>query len=75
VRVLFGTGLRLIVIVALVAAVAIAPTLFVYRSRCRSAGHIEARWRVSLPGHQQRLPRCGRPEQGLHYLLRKVGLI
>lgn len=74
-RVLFGTGIRLVVIAAVIAAVAIAPTLFVYRSRCRSAGHVEARWRVAVPGHQQRLPHCERPEQGLHYLLRKVGLV
>jgi hypothetical protein len=61
---------------AVIAAVIAVPLLFAYRSAdCRSSGgHVEARWRFSLPGHQKRLRRCDRPEQGLHYVLRKVGL-
>lgn len=73
-RLLLGTGIRLVLIVVLIAVVVVAPTLFFYRSRCRVAGHVEARWRFAVPGHQHRLPHCRRPEQGLHYLLRKLGL-
>ncbi|HEY2602693.1 MAG TPA: hypothetical protein VGI67_14140 [Thermoleophilaceae bacterium] len=74
-RLLLGTGIRLVLALAVVAALVAVPLLFSYRSRCRSADHqIEAHWRFAVPGHQKRLARCGRPEQGLHYVLRQVGL-
>ena len=68
--------MRLVFSLVLIAAVIAVPLLFVYRSAdCRSAGgHMEARWHFSVPGHQKRMHRCDRPEQGLHYVLRKVGL-
>jgi hypothetical protein len=60
---------------ALIAAVIAVPLLFTYRSRCHlDNGRVEAHWRFSAPGHQKRLHGCGRPEQGVHYLLRKIGL-
>jgi hypothetical protein len=75
VRLLVGTGLRMVLSLALVAAVLAVPLLFTYRSRCHlSGGRVEAHWRFAAPGHQKRLPKCGRPEQGLHYLLRTIGL-
>ena len=74
--VLLGTGVRLVFTLALIAAVIAVPLLFTYRSAdCRSAGgHVEAHWRLAVPGHQKRMHHCDRPEQGLHYVMRKVGL-
>jgi hypothetical protein len=69
-----GLGIRMLVVVALVAAAVALPLVSTYRSRCRSGHHIEAHWSFAVPGHEKHRPHCGRPEQGLHYVLGKVGI-
>jgi hypothetical protein len=73
-RLALGVGIRMVLVLALVAAAVAVPLVTTYRSRCRVAGRIEAHWSFALPGHQKRKPHCGRPEQGLHFLRRKIGL-
>jgi hypothetical protein len=72
--VLIGLGIRLLLVFALIAAAVALPLVTTYRSRCRDGRHIEAHWSLALPGHQKRKPHCSRPEQGLHYLKRTIGL-
>jgi hypothetical protein len=72
--VLLGLGIRLVLVFALIAAVIAVPLVTTYRSRCRDGRHVEAHWSFALPGHQKRGAHCTRPEQGLHYLARKVGV-
>jgi hypothetical protein len=71
---LIGLGIRLALVFALIAAVVAVPLVTSYRSRCRDGRQVEAHWSFSVPGHQERRPHCTRPEQGLHYLARKVGV-
>jgi hypothetical protein len=73
-RLALGVGIRLVLVVSVLAAAIALPLVVSYRSRCRVAGQIEAHWAFTLPGHERRRPHCGRPEQGLHYVLRKVGV-
>jgi len=72
--VLIGLGIRLVLVFALIAAAVALPLVTTYRSRCRENRHVEAHWTFAWPGHQKRKPHCSKPEQGLHYLLRKTGL-
>ena len=71
---LIGLGIRLVLVLVLIAAAVAVPLVTSYRSRCRDGRHLEAHWSFALPGHQKRKPHCTRPEQGFHYLVRKVGL-
>ena len=71
---LLGLGIRLALVFALIAVAVAAPLVTSYRSRCRDGRQVEAHWSFSLPGHQKRGPHCSKPEQGLHYLARKVGV-
>jgi hypothetical protein len=73
-RLVLGVGIRMLLVAALVAVAVAFPLASTYRSRCRAGGQIEAHWSFALPGHQKRKPHCGRPEQGLHYLARQIGL-
>jgi hypothetical protein len=73
--VLIGLGIRLVLVIALIAAVVAVPLVSSYRSRCRSGRHVEAHWSFTLPGHEKRGRHCSKPEQGLHYAARKVGLV
>ena len=73
-RVVLGTGIRLVIVVALLVGAILLPLLTVYRSRCRVHGKIEHHWAFVLPGHDAQMKRCGKPEKGLHVLLREVGL-
>jgi hypothetical protein len=63
-----------VLVFALIAAAVAAPLVTTYRSRCREGRHVEAHWSFAVPGHQKRKHHCTRPEQGLHYLLRTVGI-
>jgi hypothetical protein len=72
--VLLGLGIRLVLVFALIAAAIALPLVTTYRSRCREARHVQAHWSFALPGHQKRKAHCSKPEQGLHYVVRKVGL-
>jgi hypothetical protein len=72
--VLLGLGIRLVLVFALIAAAIALPLVTTYRSRCREGRHIEAHWTFALPGHQKRGTHCSKPEQGLHYMGRKIGL-
>jgi hypothetical protein len=72
--VLLGLGIRLVLVFALIAAAVALPLVTTYRSRCRVGRHVEAHWSIAWPGHQKRKAHCSKPEQGLHYLGRKVGL-
>ena len=71
---LIGLGIRLLLVLALIAAAVAVPLVTSYRSRCRDGRHLEAHWSFALPGHQKRKPHCTKPEQGFDYLVRKVGL-
>ena len=71
---LIGLGIRLVLVLALIAAAVAVPLVTSYRSRCRDGRHLEAHWSFAVPGHEKRKPGCTRPEQGFHYLVRKVGL-
>jgi hypothetical protein len=72
--VLIGLGIRLVLVFALIAAAVALPLVTTYRSRCREGRHIEAHWSFAWPGHQKRKPHCSKPEQGLHYAKRTIGL-
>ena len=71
---LIGLGIRLLLVFALIAAAVALPLVTTYRSRCRDGRHVEAHWSLAWPGHQKRKPHCSKPEQGLHYLKRTIGL-
>ena len=71
---LLGVGIRTALTVALIGAAVALPLVTTYRSRCRSGRQIEAHWSLAWPGHQKHRAHCGRPEQGLHYVLGKVGV-
>ena len=71
---MLGTGIRLAIVVALIAGAILLPLLTFYRSRCREHGKVEIHWSFVLPGHDAHKKGCGKPEKGLHYLLRQVGL-
>jgi hypothetical protein len=73
-RLLLGTGIRLVIVIALIAGAILFPLLTFYRSRCRVHGKIENHWAFVLPGHDAHMKRCGKPEKGLQVLLREVGL-
>ena len=73
-RLALGVGIRMLLVIGLIAVAVALPLASTYRSRCRAAGQIEAHWSFAVPGQQKRQPHCGRPEQGLHYLARQIGL-
>jgi hypothetical protein len=68
-----GTALRIVVIVALIAAFAVAPLFLVERSYCRERGKEKTRWSFRLPGDEPPR-RCRDTENGFEILRDYVGL-
>jgi hypothetical protein len=70
---LMGTLIRIVLAIALIAALAAAPLFFVQRSKCRERGKQRTHWAFVLPGDEP--PRGCRGEQnGLEVLRDYVGL-
>ena len=72
-RTLFGTGARLVVFLALIAALAIAPLFLVYRSKCVENGKRVDSWSLVAPWDDPPAD-CRRHQNGLEVLRDEVGL-
>jgi hypothetical protein len=68
-----GTALRIVVIVAVIAAFAVAPLFLVERSHCRERGKEETRWAFRLPDDEPPR-RCRDTENGFEILRDYTGL-
>jgi hypothetical protein len=72
--VFLGAGIRLVVFLAVIAALILIPLLTVHRARCRDHGERVTRWYFVAPGKDSARKGCRRVESGLEVLLDQVGL-
>jgi hypothetical protein len=74
VRLLLGTGIRLLITVAIVVALASVPLLVVYRSTCREDRKDETRWSFVAPWDDPENGDCRRHQNGFEVLADELGL-
>jgi hypothetical protein len=72
-RMLFGTGVRLVLFLLAIAALACAPLFLVYRSKCVEAGKRVDSWNLVAPWDDPPAD-CRRHRNGFEVLKDEVGL-
>lgn len=69
----FGTGLRLVLFIAVIAAIVAGPLFLVYRSKCREDGKRVDSWSLVAPWDDPPSD-CRGHENGFEVLKSEVGL-
>jgi hypothetical protein len=69
----FGTGLRLVVFIAVIAAIIVGPLFLIYRSRCLEDGKRVSSWSLVAPWDDPPSD-CRGHESGFEVLKEEVGL-
>ena len=68
-----GTGLRLAIILVVIAAIVVGPLFLVYRSKCREGGERVDSWSIVAPWDDPPSD-CRRHQNGFEVLKDEVGL-
>ena len=72
-RTIFGAGWRMILMLAVIAALAVSPLFLVYRSKCVEDGKRVDEWSLVAPGDDPPSD-CRRHQNGFEVLKDEVGL-